>query len=192
MKECRKVRVGIQRCRHRLGGHAATAWRSARVSRPRRLATGAWRGSPDPRRLDWRLARVSRPRRLARPTGLPRSSHTQVSEVFVLAKLTPNEGDLSVKHSGGVRRPAPSAGKRMGGVRRPAPSAGKHLDRIRRPVPSAGESQGSVQKQLRNIKAGASGYGAMETITANNPPIAALVDQRHQYIKGTSRQVRRV
>jgi hypothetical protein len=178
MKECRKVRVGIQRCRHRRGGHAATAWRSARVSRPRRLATGAWRGSPDPRRLDWRLARVSRPRRLARPTGLPRSSHTQVSEVFVLAKLTPNEGDLSVKHSGGVRRPAPSAGKRMGGVRRPAPSAGA--------------SQGGVYKQLRNIKAGASGYGAMSTITANNPPIAALVDQRHQYIKGTSRQVRRV
>jgi hypothetical protein len=84
--------------------------------------------------------------------------------VFVLAKLTPNEGDLSVKHLGGVRRPAPSAGA----------------------------SQGGVYKQLRNIKAGASGYGAMETITANNPPIAALVDQRHQYIKGTSRQVRRV
>jgi hypothetical protein len=192
MKECRKVRVGIQRCRHRLGGARgdrvalgaglptppACDRRLARVSRPRRLATGAWRGSPDPRRLDWRLARVSRPRRLARPTGLPRSSHTQVSEVFVLAKLTPNEGDLSVKHSGGVRRPAPSAGKRMGGVRRPAPSAGA--------------SQGGVYKQLRNIKAGASGYGAMATITANNPPIAALVDQRHQYIKGTSRQVRRV
>jgi hypothetical protein len=43
--------------RHRRGGNAATAWRSARVSRPRRLA---------------------------RPTGLPRSSQTQVSEVFVL------------------------------------------------------------------------------------------------------------
>jgi hypothetical protein len=27
----------------------------------------------------------------------------------VLAELTPNEGDLSVKHLGGVRRPAPSA-----------------------------------------------------------------------------------
>ena len=76
---------------HRRGCHAATARRSARVSRPRRLA---------------------------RPTGLPRSSQTQVSEVFVLAKLTPNEGDLSVKHLGGVRRPAPSAGSCLGGVRR--------------------------------------------------------------------------
>ena len=73
--------------RHRRGGHAATARRSARVSRPRRLA---------------------------RPTGLPRSSQTQVSEVFVLAELTPNEGDLSVKHLGGVRRPAPSAGSCLG------------------------------------------------------------------------------
>jgi hypothetical protein len=43
--------------------------------------------------------------------------------VFVLAKLTPNEGDLSVKRLGGVMRPAPSAGKRLGGVMRPAPSA---------------------------------------------------------------------
>ena len=59
---------------------------------------------------------VSRPRRLARPTGLPRSLQPQVSEVFVLAKLTPNEGDLSVKHLGGVRRPAPSAGAFQGGV----------------------------------------------------------------------------
>jgi hypothetical protein len=63
-----------------------------------------------------RSARVSRPRRLARPTGLPRSSQTQVSEVFVLAKLTPNEGDLSVKHLGGVRRPVPSACEFQGGV----------------------------------------------------------------------------
>ena len=61
-------------------------------------------------------------RPLARPTGLPRSLQPQVSEMFVLAELTPNEGDLSVKHLGGVRRPAPSAG--LGGVRRPAPSAG--------------------------------------------------------------------
>jgi hypothetical protein len=75
--------------RHRRRGHAATARRSARVSRPQRLA---------------------------RPTGLPRSSQSQVSEVFVLAKLTPNEGDLSVKHLGGVRRPAPSAGAFQSGV----------------------------------------------------------------------------
>ena len=90
-----------------------------------------------------RSARVSRPRRLARQTGLPRSSQNSVSEVFVLAKLTPNEGDLSVKHLGGVRRPAPSAGSCLGagsgetraqrgfvlggGVRRPAPSAGSCL-----------------------------------------------------------------
>ena len=67
--------------RHRRRGHAATAWRSARVSRPRRLT---------------------------RPTGLPRSSQNQVSEVFVLAKLTPNVGDLSVEHWGGVMRPTPS------------------------------------------------------------------------------------
>ena len=46
----------------------------------------------------------SRPRRLARPTGLPRSSQTQVSEVFgefvrsLLQRRRP-----SVKHSGGVR-----------------------------------------------------------------------------------------
>jgi hypothetical protein len=57
---------------------------------------------------------VSGPRRLARPPGLPRSSQTPVSEVFVLAKLTPYEGDLSVKHLGGVRRPAPSAGSCLG------------------------------------------------------------------------------
>ena len=34
----------------------------------------------------------------------------------MLAKLNPNEGDLSVKHLGGVRRPAPSAGAFQGGV----------------------------------------------------------------------------
>jgi hypothetical protein len=55
-----------------------------------------------------RSARVSRRRRLARPTGLPRSSQTQIAEVFVLAKLPPNEGDLSVEHLGGVRRPSAS------------------------------------------------------------------------------------
>jgi hypothetical protein len=64
--EARQFRTGDRR-RHRRGDDGATAWRSARVSRPRRLA---------------------------RPTGLPRSSQSQVSEVFVLAKLTPNEGDL--------------------------------------------------------------------------------------------------
>ena len=36
--------------------------------------------------------------------------------MFVLAKLAPNEGDLSVKHLGGVRRPAPSARAFQGGV----------------------------------------------------------------------------
>jgi hypothetical protein len=86
----------------------------------------------------------------------------------------------------------PSAGERMGGVRKAAPSADKHFGGVRRPAPGAGASQGGVHKQLRNIKAGASGYGAMETITGNNPQIAALVDQRHQYTKGQSRQVRRV
>jgi hypothetical protein len=70
--------------RHRRGGHAATARRSARVSRPRRLA---------------------------RPTGLLRSLKPQVSEVFVLAKLTPNEGDLSVKHLGGVRETRAQRGR---------------------------------------------------------------------------------
>jgi hypothetical protein len=64
--------------RHRREGHAATAWRWARVFRPRGHAAHAWRS-----------ARVSGPRRLARPPGLPRSSQTPVSEVFVLAKLTP-------------------------------------------------------------------------------------------------------
>jgi hypothetical protein len=88
---------------HRRGGHAANAWRSARVSRPRGHAANAWRS-----------ARVSGPRRLARPPGLPCSSQTPVSEVFVLAELTPNAGDLSVKHLGGVRRPAPSAGSSLG------------------------------------------------------------------------------
>ena len=34
----------------------------------------------------------------------------------MLAKLNPNEGDLSVKHLGGVWRPAPSAGAFQGGV----------------------------------------------------------------------------
>jgi hypothetical protein len=65
--------VGIAR-----GGHGATAWRSARVSGPRGHAANAWRS-----------ARVSGPRRLARPSGLPRSSQTPVSEEFVLAKFTP-------------------------------------------------------------------------------------------------------
>jgi hypothetical protein len=86
METCGRFGCGVRRPRaqrgHRRGCHAVTARRSARVSRPRRLA---------------------------RPTGLPRSSQTQVSEVFVLAKLAPNEGDLSVKHLGGVRRPAHSA-----------------------------------------------------------------------------------
>jgi hypothetical protein len=92
------------------------------ATNPTRQRGGNWfgrdgRSAPSFTRSDigtTRSARVSRPRRLARPTGLPRSSQTQVSEVFVLAKLTPNEGDLSVKHLGGVRRPAPSAGSCLG------------------------------------------------------------------------------
>ena len=88
--------------RHRRGGHAANAWRSARVSGPRRLA---------------------------RPPGLPRSSQTPVSEEFVLAKLTPKrrrpigqafgrgqETRAQRGYLGGVRRPAPSAGAFQGGV----------------------------------------------------------------------------
>jgi hypothetical protein len=80
-----------------------------RGSRGDRVALGAGHAA-----TVWRSARVSRPRRLARPTGLPHSSQTQVSKGFVLAKLTPNEGDLSVKHLGGVRRPSPSAGSCLG------------------------------------------------------------------------------
>ena len=77
--------------RHRRGGHAATAWRSARVSRPRRLA---------------------------RPPGLPRSSQTPVSEVFVLAKLTPKRRRPIGQAFGLGQRPAPSAGAFRGGVQR--------------------------------------------------------------------------
>jgi hypothetical protein len=47
---------------------------------------------------------------LARPTGLLPISQTQISEVFVLAKLAPKQGDLSVRQLGGVVRPAPNAG----------------------------------------------------------------------------------
>jgi hypothetical protein len=42
----------------------------------------------------------SRARRGTRPTGLPHSPQTPASKVFVLAKLTPQEGDLSVKDLG--------------------------------------------------------------------------------------------
>jgi hypothetical protein len=60
---------------------------------------------------------------LARPTGLLPISQTQISEVFVLAKLAPKQGDLSVRHLGGVGRPAPSAGFARG-REITAPSAG--------------------------------------------------------------------
>jgi hypothetical protein len=62
-----------------------------------RRPRGAGRGSSEPgvtrrtrgARRGSRWARVSQPRPLARPPGLPHSSQTPVSEVFVLAKLTP-------------------------------------------------------------------------------------------------------
>jgi hypothetical protein len=79
-----------------------------------RRPRGALRGSRGDRAALG--AGLPTPSAFARPTGLPRSLQPQVSEVFVLAKLTPNEGDLSVKHFGGVRRPAPSAGAFQGGV----------------------------------------------------------------------------
>jgi hypothetical protein len=73
--------------------------RPARVGRgsadPARMPD---RRAPDARPTRW--ARVSRPRPDARPTGLPRASPTMTSDVFVLAKLTPKEGDLSVKDLG--------------------------------------------------------------------------------------------
>ena len=62
-----------------------------------RRSRGARRGSPDPDLLPDR--QVSRAHRRPR---FQRSS--------CLLSLRQNEGDLSVKHLGGVRRPAPSAG----------------------------------------------------------------------------------
>jgi hypothetical protein len=68
-----------------------------------RRTRGARRGSPDPAGLPDR--QVSRAHRRPR---FQRSS--------CLLSLRQNEGDLSVKHLGGVRRPAPSAGAFQGGV----------------------------------------------------------------------------
>jgi hypothetical protein len=70
-----------------------------------RRTRGARRGSPDPAGLPDR--QVSRAHRRPR---FQRSS--------CLLSLRQNEGDLSVKHLGGVRRPAPSAGAFQGGVHR--------------------------------------------------------------------------
>jgi hypothetical protein len=91
-------------------------FRSARVSRPRPKAPRCARFSPDPAGgrhpalgaglstppggATQRSARVSRPRRGTRPTGLPRLPQTPASKVFVLAKLIPKEGDLSVMDLG--------------------------------------------------------------------------------------------
>jgi hypothetical protein len=68
-----------------------------------RRTRGARRGSPDPAGLPDR--QVSRAHRRPR---FQRSS--------CLLSLRQNEGDLSVKHLGGVRRPAPSAGAFQNGV----------------------------------------------------------------------------
>jgi hypothetical protein len=74
----------------------------------------------------------------------------------VLAKLIANEGDLSVKHLGGVRRPAPSAGS----------CEGQGQDTQRTFVLRAGSGhlrpararfRVTYNKQLRNIKTCASG-----------------------------------
>jgi hypothetical protein len=99
--------------------------------------TSARRGSPDPAGgATQRSARVSRPRRGTGPTGLARSPQTPASKVFVLAKLIPKEGDLSVMDLGPGRetraqRGALGRGRETraprgawGGVVRPAPSAG--------------------------------------------------------------------
>ena len=142
------------------------------------------------------LGAVSRPRQLARPTGLPRSSQTQVSEVFVLAKLTPNEGDLSVKHLGGVRRPAPSAGSCLGrgqetraqrgfvlragsGVATVTGFAGESgygpcphgpYPNTGDPRPARARSRVAYDKQLRDIKTGASSSCELERICDNFIP----------------------
>jgi hypothetical protein len=108
-----------------------------------------------------RSARVSGPRRLARPTGLPRSSQTPVSEVFVLAELTPNAADLSVKHLGGVRRPAPSAGSSLGRGQETRAQRGFELGAgSGDPRRARARSRVAYNKQLRNIKTCASGYYA--------------------------------
>jgi hypothetical protein len=89
-----------------------------------RRTRGARRGSPDPAGLPDR--QVSRAHRRPR---FQRSS--------CLLSLRQNEGDLSVKHLGGVRRPAPSAGSWAG--------SGD-------PRPARARSRVACNEQLRNIK----------------------------------------
>jgi hypothetical protein len=109
-----------------MGCHAATAWRSARVSRPRRLAlgaglptppTGARRGSPDPAGLpDRQVSRAHRRPRFQRCScslSLLQTKETYRSSIWA------GSGDprpARVRASGGVRRPAPSVGAYQGGA----------------------------------------------------------------------------
>jgi hypothetical protein len=89
-----------------------------------RRARGARRGSPDPAGLpDRQVSRAHRRPRFQRCS--------------CLLSLRQNEGDLSVKHLGGVRRPAPSAGSWAG--------SGD-------PRPARARSRVACNEQLRNIK----------------------------------------
>jgi hypothetical protein len=114
-----------------------------------RRTRGARCGSPDPAGLPDRQVSLAHRR--------PRFQRCSC-----LQSLRQNEGDLSVKHLGGVRRPAPSAGSWagsgdraqrgfLGGVRRPAPSAGSWAG-SGDPRPARARSRVAYNKQLRNIK----------------------------------------
>jgi hypothetical protein len=141
--------------RHRRRGHAATAWRSARV------ALGAVRAGRAGRGSRWaRWARVSDPdplpdRQVSRAHLTPRFQRCSCLLSLIQTKETyrssiwAGSGDprpARVRTWVGSGDPRPARVRTWGGVRRPAPSASSYLGRRQETAPSASSCLGRGQE----------------------------------------------